>query len=416
MPAASPLPRHPGVLTWDGAVGLLTRRGCPVCHYTSEASERYLTWFALEGHSDTTTITRLTRSLGACAQHTRRLMSQPGAAARLTAVYPYLLRAARDRLAGKETPLLGCPLCDHDKDATSRALDTLLDDFADPVVRDRCAELGGLCVPHLSDAAATGHRKAVTWLIEIMTQTLITPGASLRWVAGDASHDADIRAVLGRGASGPAEPGSYVCTACLDGVWAEPARIARVVTISSEGLPDDPDLLLCASHLADAVRQTRDRPALVSLLAWQANAHIADRFARHLPSLRTGARKVAGLLRIAGHADDPKCAACRAHSAAARRALDEYRHRLRASAAARDQLPVLCVRHVLGLRTLDPWAGQVIARHSITVADMLIAELASMNARSRHRDQAISAGAAAWRRTAAFLDGNVFCGSPPHRG
>lgn len=57
MPAADPLPRHPGALTLKGAARLLTGPGCPACRYTSEASERYLTWFALEGHSDATTIT-----------------------------------------------------------------------------------------------------------------------------------------------------------------------------------------------------------------------------------------------------------------------------------------------------------------------------------------------------------------------
>lgn len=50
LPAATPLPRGPAVLTLYTAADLLTGPGCPVCRYASEAASRYLTWFALEGH------------------------------------------------------------------------------------------------------------------------------------------------------------------------------------------------------------------------------------------------------------------------------------------------------------------------------------------------------------------------------
>ena len=104
MPAATPLPRGPAVLTLYTAADLLTGPGCPVCRYASEAASRYLAWFALEGHGDAVTVTRLCASLGMCPGHTRGLMSQPGAARRLTAVYRYLVRAARDRLQCRTRP------------------------------------------------------------------------------------------------------------------------------------------------------------------------------------------------------------------------------------------------------------------------------------------------------------------------
>jgi hydrogenase maturation factor len=100
MPAATPIPRGPTVLTLYTAADLLTGPGCPVCRYAGEAADRYLAWFALEAHAQAVTITRLCSSLGMCPRHTRGLMSQSGAASRLTAVYRYVMPAARDRLGG----------------------------------------------------------------------------------------------------------------------------------------------------------------------------------------------------------------------------------------------------------------------------------------------------------------------------
>jgi hypothetical protein len=65
MPAATPIPGSPSVVTVYTAADLLTGPGCPVCRYASEASERYFAWFALEAYAQTSTITRLSRALGA---------------------------------------------------------------------------------------------------------------------------------------------------------------------------------------------------------------------------------------------------------------------------------------------------------------------------------------------------------------
>jgi len=72
---------------------------------------------------------------------------------------------------------------------------------------------------------------------------------------------------------------------------------------------------------------------------------------------------------------------------------------------------------VLGLRTVDPWAGQVITRGAVDRADALIAELAEAFRKNTwgHRHEAAGTEATAWRRAAAYLDGGVFCGSPPRR-
>jgi len=151
MPAAAPVPRGPTVLTLYSAMDLLTGPGCPACHYGDEAADRYLAWFAFEAHADAGMITRLCSSLGMCPRHTRALMCQPGAARRLTALYRYILPAARDRMDGRATRAGDCPACEHDRAAVGRALDTLLDGLADGPVRERYRRLGGLCIelPHL---------------------------------------------------------------------------------------------------------------------------------------------------------------------------------------------------------------------------------------------------------------------------
>ncbi len=190
MPAATPIPRGPMVLTLYTAVDLLTGPGCPVCRYADEAGDRYLAWFALEAHADAVTITRLCSSLGMCPRHTRGLMSQPGAARRLTAVYRYVMEAARDRLTGRAARLGVCPACQHDDGAVGRALDTLLEGLTDNAVRERYRELGGLCIPHLRAASARGGHRVVAWLSQTMTAAVNTRPAGPAWLAGT-DHDAD---------------------------------------------------------------------------------------------------------------------------------------------------------------------------------------------------------------------------------
>ena len=224
------MPRGPSVLTLYTAADLLTGPGCPVCRYAGEAADRYLAWFALEGHADVVTITRLCSSLGMCPRHTRGLMSQPGAASRLTAVYQYVMRAARDRLSGGAARLGACPGCGHDDAATDRAVDTRLEGLAVGSVRDRCRELGGLCVPHLRRASARGTRQTLAWLSQTMTEAAGSGPACPDWLAGT-DHGADVRAALRQAAPASAPPGSRACVACLAGVRAEDDGLARVLRV-----------------------------------------------------------------------------------------------------------------------------------------------------------------------------------------
>jgi hypothetical protein len=413
VPAATPLPRGPAVLTLYTAADLLTGPGCPVCRYASEAASRYLAWFALEGHGDAVIVTRLCASLGMCARHTRGLMSQPGAARRLTALYRYLVRAARDRLAGRAARLAGCPACEHDDGTVGRALETLLEGLADGLVRDRYRELGGLCIPHLRAASARGDRGVIAWLARTMTEAVTACPAGPRWLTGT-GHDADVRSVLRDALPVAALPGSGGCAACLAAGRSEQADLARLADGGGRSGVDR-RLLLCEGHLGDLVVRPR-RPGVAPLLAWQAGCLTAALVRPGSPPGRKpgGPAGWLGFRRRRGVGLDD-CPVCLASEAAAQRALDELRGQLRAAPGVPGGPFPLCVRHLLHLKAADPWAAQVTAPGAIDRADRLAAELDAAFSKGTwaHRHEARGEEMTAWRRAAAFLDGGVFCGSPP---
>ena len=415
MPAAAPIPRGPTVLTLYTAADLLTAPGCPVCRYAGEVGSRYLAWFALESHADAATITRLCKSLGMCPRHTRGLMSQPGAAHRLTAVYRYVIEEALDRLSGRAASIDPCPACEHDRGAAGRAADTLLDGLTDASVRERYRELGGLCVPHLGTAAARGDQRTVAWLSHTMTAGPADPGR----LAGT-DYDADARAVLRQAAAATTRPGPGSCIACLAAARAQDDHLTWIVRTGGGGARQEPDrlLLLCAAHLSDvvAIAGQKDAP---SLLAWQAGclAAAVSQAAASPPRRKLGAP--ASWVRPRRRAESAdRCPACLVGRRAAQRAVDDLSASLRASPPAScDQAP-LCVRHLLGLQAADPWAGHVTARGAVRRAEVLIAELNEAFGKNTwaRRGEARGPEMTAWRRAAAFLDGGVFCGCPPRDG
>jgi hypothetical protein len=397
VPAATPMPRGPTVLTLYGAEDLLTGPGCPVCRYVAEGSDRYLGWFALEGHGEPATITVLCDSLGMCARHTRRLMSQPGAAIRLTAVYRYVVTAARDRLAGRPQSPAPCPGCRHDDATTGRALDTLLDGLADSGVLHRYQELGGLCLPHLAAAAGSGRRRTFPVLAETTREAIAAPGAHGGWLAGT-DRDAEARAVLRRALPLPGGLVPAACQPCLARAQAEYRALARLPGLASDG--PDPAFTLCACHLADAATAVDASAGLRTLLAWQERC------------LTTRLHTASRWLLAAQRRRDPSvdCPVCRAGRNAAGRALADLSRAAQPSGAA-----ALCVRHDLTLCVADPRAGKVLASAAVGRAEELIADLADAFDRiAEARNQGVRAVESdVWRLAAAFLDGAVFGGCPP---
>jgi hypothetical protein len=408
VPAATPLPRAPSVLTLYSAADLLTGPGCPVCRYAAEASDRYLGWFALEGHSQPAAITRLCGSLGMCAAHTRRLMNQPGAAVRLTAVYRYVVTSARDRLAGRTHRPAACPGCEHDGAAAQRALATLLEDLSDSAVMRRCCELGGLCLPHLAAASSAARPRLVAPLVEAMRDTITARDSRCDWLTGT-DRDAKARAAL-RGAIAaarpppPAEcsPGPVACSPCLASAQAERDALAALADPASRA--PGPALTLCAGHLADAA-EAAGAHGLRQLLAWQLQCLTAPQPAGRprWPRMTTRHPEPLG-----------RCAICHARQAAVPRMLADLSTRadLSGHPHGRATAACLCVRHHLMFRTDHPRAARDLARAAVGRADLLATELSDAFDRAAwaHSGGVPVPQSTAWRRAAAFLDGSVFGG------
>jgi hypothetical protein len=379
MPAATPLPRGPSVLTLYSAEDLLTAPGCPVCRYAAEADDRYLGWFALEGHAEPAMITAMCASLGMCAAHTRRLASQPGAAIRLTAVYRYVLIAARDLLSGRAAAVRPCPACQRRDAASRNALETLLDGLASGEAAGRCRDLGGVCIPHLTAAVAAGPRRVAAWLADTMHEMLIASPAAPRWLAGT-DPDAEDRAALRRAPRADARA-SGTCTACLAAVRAEHDSLARLRTMDQA----NPAVVLCAPHLADAAAVAADSGRLRSLLTWQA-ACAGTLSARRLRSGRM-----------------PGCLICSDVGRAAEDALADL-------ARACQSRSLLCVRHYLVACAGDKRAGLTLGPGLAHAADLLIGELADAFEQSTWASRH-GAPVSPWLRAAAFLDGAVLGGA-----
>jgi hypothetical protein len=400
VPAATPLPRGPSIITLYGAEDLLSGPGCPVCRYAGEAADRYLHWFALEGHAQAEMITSLCRSLGMCARHTRLLIGQPGAATRLTAVYRYVLAAARDRLSGDASSPDPCPACKHADSAVGRALDTLIDGLTSDEILSRCTDLGGVCIPHLAAAARSGARRGADSLAAAMQRTLAS--GRIGWLAGT-DHDAEARAGLRARLPSGLTAAARVCAACVAAAQAERESLASVLAGQADAWEKaDAGLLLCGTHLADAAIALscagRERP----LLTWQAacaGAGIRSTGAV-LQRLHSRARRARGWLEA--------CVVCHSGQGAVRRRLADI-------AGAPPPDSTLCLRHHLVLGKVDKRAASLVAPDLAGFAAWLIAELATAFERTtwvQHRSGPVRTSDA-WLQAAAFLDGGVFGGHPP---
>ena len=128
------------------------------------------------------------------------------------------------------------------------------------------------------------------------------------------------------------------------------------------------------------------------------------------------AARLAGWLRTRrGRGAPDGCRICQASEDAARRVVDDLRASLRAPHPVPGRQASLCVRHLLGLSALDPWAGHIAAPGAVEHADRLIAELDQAFSKNTwaHRHEARGPEMTAWRRAAVFLDGRAFCGCLP---
>jgi len=471
LPSATPLPRGPARLVLFGAADLLSVAGCPVCRYTADDADRFYGWFALEGHADMGMTTRLCASLGLCPVHTRGIAGQSGAGQRLTAVYRYLLQAAVRYLSDGSSPSDPCLGCTREAEAGQRALDTLLTGLGDEDLWDRYAEAGGLCLPHLRDAAATGGRRGrrrVAALADVMVSRLTEDPSCAALVAGDMASDSvlriRLRARLPAFTASSADDlpgldgdlGPDACPACLAAALAEREALAEVTAMAaaSERAPAGSSPGLCRAHLQEICSETAGTPTSGScarLLEWQAERSLAEvRRLADRPGMRdafslrgrrlveaaspAGTRRRPGTETEAGHdAGAAGCPACAARRAAVRSAMTQVRltaalppgrhssapapggHTSALLPGTHASAPRLCLRHVLELRAEDPRSAASAVQMAIASAQSLISELedAFRKRMWEGRHDAQGQEMTAWRRAVALIDGRVYGGGIP---
>jgi hypothetical protein len=405
LPSAAPVPRSPSLLLLGSATGLLIAPGCPACRYAAESSEAYLTWFAVEGHGDAQMLRQMCSSRGMCGRHTRRLLSQPGAAGRLTAVYKYVVSAA---IADPSAAPASCPACDQEVAAEDRVLGILLEEVPD---RMQYKLHGGLCLPHLRRAGRLNRKRDVRWLIRFMIKQLSEPAPSLDLIAGQPDQDADSRAAfradlpLRRPVSGP-----WTCAACWAVADAERVRLADA-SASGESQPGTfPADCMCPLHLRDV------GGGAIGMLAREAARH-ADRLAQTLDGQRQRLGIAPGWWlssRARRALADPDCPVCRGSQQASAGEIDRQRIALRDAERHPQSVLPLCVRHLSRLHAADPLAGQLAASALRGYAGQLLGDLDTAFAMRTwaHRNDARGLEMTAWRRAAVFLDGSVFGGCP----
>lgn len=435
MPSAAPVPRGPSVLLLGSSAGLLTVPGCPACRYLAESSDTYLAWFALEGHSDPDALHRVCASRGMCARHTRRLLAQPGAAFRMTAVYRYVIAAvARDLAAGAAPQPSGCLACEQEARAEDRVLSALLENFT-AEARGQYEEHGGLCLPHLRRAARRHRSQDLRWLVQFMITRLRAPGPGLDLLVGWPGPGAGSRAAQPAGpGSGPGGAPAAACRVCWAAARAEAALLAEVRPTGRGPSPRPPAGSLCGPHLRDAAtaeEPTAGRPegftagpdeGLVArqvegLLAGQAEGE-AQRLAQVLETRPRRLGISPGWLspRTRRALAEPDCRVCRGRDEAAASAIARLRAVLRDAAAEPAEGLPLCVRDATRLQAVDAQAARPVLRALCGSAGRLVAQLDAAFAaaarahaqaqRGHRRDPELNA----WRRAAVFLDGSVFGG------
>jgi hypothetical protein len=391
MPSATPLPSGPSHLALFGAGDLLRPDGCPVCRYVIDAGDRFLAWFALEAHADPDMITHMCRSLGFCAVHTGGMLTQPGADGRMTALYTYLLRAAARYLADGTSPTAPCLGCTRDREATERALDTLLAGLQEPDTRDRYRAAHGLCLPHLRAAAPRAGRRLTVWLAQDTLARLSAGPPGLALLAGDPAPLPPVR--------------SGICRACVMAYRPERDAPGNPGSPSAGAVRGSPSAGLCPAHLREACAG----PGAVRLLAAERERALAWLAAavsppRGFAGLAATASAPGALARRAGRGrrrpDD--CPVCRSAGTPGDQAV-------RALHVAPGQPPQLCLRHVIALRDQDPRGAAPIAASAAGRTLALLAELeeAARKRSWQHRHEPRGPEMTAWRRAASLVDGRV---------
>jgi hypothetical protein len=437
----------------------LTKPGCPLCRHAAETARQFFTWFRIENCYDPPMIARMRAAGGMCPAHTRRLIGQPGADARLTTVYRYVLPAIAARRWHDEPPG-PCPACDALARLQTGAAQALWSALRDTEIRRRYAGSDGLCGPHLATLAGVDP-DLLALLATVLADRLRAAEPALPRFAGaddDAPPRRRLRALLpaaGMAGNGDDEPPTTVerqrarlATGACPGCLAEGQAERRYLDWLAGECGRDPDSLanepgrLCAGHLHDlvALDTAAAQWATAREHAWWLDrlAALLDRldavpprspihrlrWARARPAGSPGggfvrrvlASRAEGLVRARTALHGEVCLVCRAvHEYA----VNENRVLLAAlglesfASAYRDSAG-LCLRHVRALARRGPLPAAVV-QLAATRLGLLIAEIEIADRKRTWlaRHEASGPEATAWVRAPSLVDGRVFLGGRP---
>ena len=377
---------------------------------------------------------QLRAAMGMCPAHSRRLAEQFGEGPAMTIVMREALAGARQLVHG-ESEAGTCPACATLTTAAADAAHMVVDALGHPGNVRRYREHGGICLPHLFDAAATADAPTLALLAQRLLESLGTrTGPELDVLLGGVDDDAARRAAWC--ARLPDLPGAAstveslcrtldidTCPVCLAAGHGERRFLRWLLQASRD---EDPSLRndpgeLCPAHLHDAALLDRGAAGLaierkravtmaglndlVGRLATGAGA--TGRRRRSEPAL---ADTVRGAL-VSPH----RCPACRARAAVERSQLELLAASLALSPvrARYEESHGLCVRHALRLG--DGAAGALANRHVDARLGVLRWEMHETARKyawaCRHERSGPEHDA--WRRGLTQIDARVFAGGPP---
>jgi len=162
----------------------LQAKGCAICRLGRKAGDSYLNALLYEGVIDVPIRDELRNARGPCYRHAWQMAGKRGSVLGTALIYrdvvntlvkalqeeaaaPRRWRAAREALARRLAPTVGCPACALEQDAEHRSAKTLLKHLNSAEVAAAYSAAGGLCLPHfqvvLSHAGDEAARTLAQW-------------------------------------------------------------------------------------------------------------------------------------------------------------------------------------------------------------------------------------------------------------
>lgn len=447
----------------DDALHLLAGQGCALCAAASDGEQAWVRGFVNEARTDLDAMDAVRDGLGFCPAHLRRVLADPAASWVLPPVAAEVVDEGRRRLGGvlagrRADRVAACVGCVGTDRSVRSAAGVLAATLLDGGVQEAFRASGGLCAPHVldlaEDAASGRDRAAVRQVVVEVLLSSVVPASTDGTDSADDMDRADAErgtaaaatAVTGqdpdadrRAAFGPAlavlaaqddEAAAEGGGSALARLWLDratcPLCTAATVTArryltwltgsgETPGRGDPPsgqDLVLCATHLADAARiGGPGLPRVVDAALARAREDVADVVTGRPAVRRRGVRTVPD-----GAAPRLGCRACDAAGTAHRRAWDL----LDAACADRTLAERARGAHGLCLRDgLDHAAGHGPAGRLL--GEVLDGRLAMLGwdlaegirlGRWDVRFATVGAQSTAWRRGTSLLDGRVDLGTP----